>query len=140
MVPKGLMAKIGGVLALIALLFLPLGGCGGASVSGFNVLSAGSVGIGIKFMLIISVSCALAAFFFKTAPAFFLTGGGGLAGLIAGFIVARQSFPVEMRIGVYLSILGFILILAEGFLVKQLNSSENDSNITGSSGEPPSNM
>lgn len=86
------------------------------------------------------MGCAVAAFFLKKAPALFSTGGGGIADLVAAFVVARQSFPVEMRIGAYLSILGFILILAEGFLVKQLNSSESASNISGSSGEPPSNM
>jgi len=41
MLPKALLSKIGGVLALVALLFLPLGGCGAASLTGFDVLGAG---------------------------------------------------------------------------------------------------
>ncbi|OGP64201.1 MAG: hypothetical protein A3K22_06205 [Deltaproteobacteria bacterium RBG_16_42_7] len=130
MVPKGLLSKIGGVFALISLLFLPLGGCGGASVSGFDVLRAGDVGIGIKFMLLISICCAIAAFLLKKAPAFFVAGGGGLGGLFVAYIVARQSFPVEMKIGAYLAILGFGAILAEGFLMKQRDGNNSASNIT----------
>lgn len=137
MIPKGMLSKIGGVLALVALLFLPLGGCGGASLSGFDVLSSGKVGAGIKFMLLISAGCAVAAFFLKKAPALFSTGGGGIAGLIAGFVIARQSFPIEMRVGAYLSMLGFILVLAEGFMARQLGPGESVTNFDGISGGPP---
>ncbi len=118
--PKGLLSKIGGVLSLISLLFLPLvKGCG-QSITGFEVLKAGDVPGG---MLIISIVCAIVVFFIKTAIPFFITGGGGIGGLLGAYTVARKNLPIdieiEIEIGTILSIIGFVLILAEGFLLQK---------------------
>lgn len=118
MLKKDLLAKIGGGLSLVSLLFLPLGGCERVTVTGLEVLRMGDVGFGIKLMLIISILCAIGSFFLKTVPAFFSAGGGGLGGLLIAFVAARQSFPVEMKIGAFLAIIGFGLVLVEGFLQK----------------------
>ena len=116
--PKGVLSKIGGVLSLISLLFLPLvRGCQ-VSVTGFDVLKAGDVGPGIKLMLIISIACAIVVFFLKTAIPFFITGGGGIGGLLGAYTIARQKIPLEIEIGTILSIIGFGLVLAEGFLLQ----------------------
>jgi len=118
MLPKGVLSKIGGVLSLISLLFLPLvRGCQ-VSVTGFDVLKTGGVGPGIKLMLIISIVCAIVVFFLKTAIPFFITGGGGIGGLLGAYTIARQEIPVEIEIGTILSIIGFGLVLAEGFLLQ----------------------
>ncbi|OGV97840.1 MAG: hypothetical protein A3I04_01615 [Nitrospinae bacterium RIFCSPLOWO2_02_FULL_39_110] len=118
MLPKGVLSKIGGVLSLISLLFLPLvRGCQ-VSVTGFDVLKTGGVGPGIKLMLIISIVCAIVVFFLKTAIPFFITGGGGIGGLLGAYTIARQEIPLEIEIGTILSIIGFGLVLAEGFLLQ----------------------
>lgn len=116
---KGLLGKIGGGIAIISLLFMPLvRGCG-TSITGVQAIGARDVGSGIKLLLIIAILCALAAFFMKKAVHFFGSGGGGLFGLFSAYTGARQSFPVEMDIGAFTAIIGFILILAEGIIQKQ---------------------
>ncbi len=115
---KGIMSKIGGVLSIISLLLLPLvRGCG-QSITGFQALEAGDVGIEIKLLLGIAILCAIGALILKKAIHFF-GAGGGFAGLFGAYTVARQSFPVEMDIGTFTAIIGFLLILAEGIIQKQ---------------------
>lgn len=121
MLPKGMLSKIGGGLSLISILFLPLvKGCG-KSITGFEVLKdAPTSDFGmVKIMLIVSIVCAIGAFLLKTAIQFFITGGGGIGGLLGAYTLARQKAPVELEIGVILSIIGFGLILAEGFLLQK---------------------
>ena len=118
-IKKVFLAKIGGGLSFISLLFLPLSkGCG-LTLTGSEVIRAADVPPIIKLLLIISILCAIVSFLLKSAHALFISGGAGLGGLLGAYTIARQDIPVELEIGAILTIIGFGLILIEGFMQKQ---------------------
>lgn len=137
MLPKGLLSKIGGVLSLISLLFLPLVGNWMVTVTGIDILKEAEKWKGefeiIGPMLVISLLCAIGSFFMKTAPAFFTAGGAGLGGLLIAYMATRSNPFLEFKGGAYLSIIGFGLVLAEGFLQTQTSGTD----ARDSSGQPP---
>ena len=121
---KGVLSKAGGILAIISLTVLPLAGCGNSTVSGIEVLTTEDVSIGVKLLLIVSVLCAIGALFGKTRVVFLTLGLVGLGSLITSYVILRQEYynMIEMKTGGYLSIISFILILGDGFISSQNNS------------------
>ena len=113
---KGILSKIGGGLAIFSMLFLPLGGCQGVGVNGLRLIAAGDIGFDIKLMLIIALAGAVAAFFVKVAGLYFASGGTGLGALLIGYVIANSQFPIQLMIGSYLAIGGYLLILADGIV------------------------
>lgn len=118
MLPKGLLSKIGGLLAVISLTVLPLAGCGNYTLSGVEVLTSDNFSTGIKILLMISVLCAVGGLFSKSKAAFLVLGFAGLGSLLASYLVLRKELygNIEMKTGGYLSVIGFILILGDGFI------------------------
>lgn len=68
MLQKGLLSKIGGIVALISILFLPVGGCEKLGLTGIEILSATDKEIEIpseiKLMIVFSLISAFLAIFF----------------------------------------------------------------------------
>jgi hypothetical protein len=125
MLQKGMLTRIGGGLALICLMFLPLGGCFNKTFSGSDLLSHSSVPGGVKLLLIISILSAFCAFFLNAAIQCFISGGVGMTGLIGVYTLLSQKYPdVELKIGGYLAMIGFGLILVEGFILQKKEPGE----------------
>jgi len=74
--------------------------------------------MGIKVFVLISSICAIGALFARGKG--FLLGLGivGLGCLLAGYLILRQNSSglLEMKMGGYFSIIGFLLILGDAFL------------------------
>ncbi len=117
--PKGLLAKVGGILSLLSIIFLPIAGCDQVGITGLEVLRAGDIGILIKALLVISISSAFISLFVKSYITLFACGGVGASGLLISYIMIRQKVPAELKMGAYLALIGFGLIAIEGFLSKQ---------------------
>jgi len=135
---KGILSKIGGGLAIFSMLFLPLGGCQGVGVNGLNLIADGDIGVDIKFMLIIALAGAAVAFFVKATGLYFASGGGGLGALLIGYVIAYSQFPIQLMIGSYLAIGGFLLILADGVIAVNERETPQSANLTkGPPNDPP---
>ncbi|HDO25050.1 MAG TPA: hypothetical protein ENG95_00210 [Nitrospirae bacterium] len=67
------------------------------AATGFEVIRANDVGVGIKLLLIISLLCAIGVFLFKKVLESYYAGGSGIGGLLGAYTVARQIFPVQRR-------------------------------------------
>ena len=118
----------GAGLALVALLFLPLGGCHGAGMTGIEALGSHDITGGVKFLLFICIACAGLGLLAYSAGLCFATGAGGIASLLIAYTVIRQNVPIDLMIGSYLAILGFIGLVGEG----TRQASSNKPNDTGS--------
>lgn len=130
-IKSGVLSKAGGILALISLLFLPLGGCEGITLTGIDALKYSDVSQTIKVMLIFSMACAVLTFAVKSAEAYFTTGGVGVGSLLLAYMIARQDVPVDLKAGGYLAILGFGLVLIEGLMTNNslLDSEPGEANL-----------
>lgn len=117
---KGFLARIGGILAIVSLTVLPLAGCGSSTLSGIDILTVESleISIGIKILLVVAMFCAIGALIVKSQASFLASGLVGLGSLLASYLILRQEFSniIEMKMGGYLSVIGFIFILGEGLL------------------------
>lgn len=132
MLQKGLLSKIGGIVALISILFLPVGGCGKLGLTGIEILSATDKEIEIpseiKLMIVFSLISAFLAIFMTEVLILFICGSCGIAGILIAYQISRSKVPVvELKIGAFLAIIGFALVLVEGFLLskRQDRVSEN---------------
>lgn len=116
------MAKIGGLVALVSIAFLPIAGCGSVGVSGWDIIRANDVGILLKGLILFSALCALFAALTTAVTGLFVTGGGGILSLLIGYTLARQNIPVDLKVGAYLAFIGFGLVLVDAVLRQQKES------------------
>ena len=121
---KGLLARIGGIIAVVSLTVLPLASCGGSSISGVEMLTTEGLNLEIKAFLAISILCAIAAFFARSRLGIWIVGLVGLGSIIASYLLFREEWNVELETGGYLSVIGFVLILSENFLLSYASNSE----------------
>ena len=113
------MAKIGGLIAVVSLCFLPVAGCGNAAVTGLQILRADDVGVILKALIGLSMLCAVLALAATTVIELFATGGGGIVSLLICYALARQKIPFDLKEGTYLAFLGFGLVLIGAALRQQ---------------------
>ena len=112
------LAKMGGIVAIAAILFLPMAGCGMQSVTGIGILESKGIGLIDKMFLVISLICAASAIFLKAAIPILASGIVGLIALAISYLIAKNaaSVPIELKAGAYFAIVSFITILISGFL------------------------
>ncbi len=127
--PRGLLSKVGGVIALVSIVFLPIGGCGDIGLTGFEVLRDNDIPGLIKVLIGISILCAFIALFVKFYVGLVASGAIGITGLLTSYLIARKDIPVDLKAGAYLALIGFGLVLAEG-IRQYLLVSGNDENTT----------
>lgn len=111
------LAKMGGIVAIAAILFLPLAGCGSQTVSGIDMFKSKNIGVIDKMFLVISLLCAASAIFLKAAIPILASGAVGLVTLIVSYLIAKSaaSVPIELKVGAYFAIVSFMIILISGF-------------------------
>ena len=125
MITNGLLARIGGIVALISLTVLPLASCGGSSISGVEMLTTEGLNIEIKVFLLISIICALVAIIVYSKSWIWIVGFVGLGSLISSYLIFREEWNVELETGGYLSVIGFIMILSDIFIVDNVSYSDD---------------
>jgi hypothetical protein len=113
------MAKMGGMVAIASILFLPLAGCGSHTVTGIDMFKSKDIGVIDKMFLIISLICAASAIFLKAAIPILASGVVGLVTLIISYLIAKSaaSVSIELKVGAYFALVSFMIILISGFLL-----------------------
>lgn len=134
---KPWLGRIGAIAALLALLFLPIASCqtGGfadeyeqtwSSTPTYDtwnglgvVISAltGEFPLDIGLFVIISLACAAVGIAAKSAKFCWYFGGGGIASIFLGYIysIITTGEAIFLRIGSFIAITGFIVLVVEGF-------------------------
>lgn len=117
------MAKMGGMVAIASILFLPMAGCGLYNVTGIDMFTSKEISVIVKIFLAISLMCAASVIFLKAAIPILASGVAGLAALIIAYLIAKSaaSVSVELKAGAYFAIVSFIIILISGFLLLGTN-------------------
>ena len=111
------LAKMGGIVAIASVIFLPMvNGCGSQPITGVDILQSNEIGGIIKIFLAVSLLCAAAAIFLKAAIPILASGAVGLAALITAYLMAKSAASVELKSGAYFIIASFVIILISGFL------------------------
>ena len=117
MLTKANLGRLGGIIATLSLLFLPLASCGDAQLTGVDVFNAENSEIH-KLLLVVALVAAIAAIFIVTR-------GAQIAASVAGIIVIALEYfnstsdperLVQLREGAYLALLGFVLVLVAAFM------------------------
>jgi hypothetical protein len=114
------LARMGGIVAIASILFLPMvmPGCGSQSVTGVDIFESNGIAVVVKIFLAVSLVCAALAIFLKAAIPILSSGVVGLAALITAYLIAKNAAPVsiELEAGGYFAIVSFIIIVISGFL------------------------
>ncbi len=77
MVKKGVLAKVGAMVAILGLLILPLGSCQGQNFTGVDVFKAENIDVSIQIFFAISVIFAVLALVVSGKVFCTIVGGGG---------------------------------------------------------------
>lgn len=113
------LAKMGGIVAIASILFLPVAGCGSHLITGLDIFASKEISVIIKIFLAISLLGAASVIFLKTAIPVLASGLVGLAAFITAYLSAKSaaSASIELKSGAYFTIVSFIIILITGLLL-----------------------
>lgn len=112
------LARLGGLIALFSLLFLPLASCGDSQFTGTDLLFTIEDNLIHKGILLIAlVAAGLAVVVAKSHVQL----GAGIAGILAiglEYFSAAQddAGTIQLLQGSYLALVGFVLVLAAGWM------------------------
>jgi hypothetical protein len=117
MLTKSNLGRIGGVIATLSLLFLPLASCGDAQLTGIDVFSAENSEVH-KILLAVALIAAIAAIFVVTRGAQIAAGVVGIVVIALEYFNSMQDPErlVQLKEGAYIALLGFGLVLAAGLM------------------------
>lgn len=111
------LARIGGVIATLSLIFLPLASCGDAQLTGIDIFQAeGSTGH--KAILFVTLVAAVLSIFIMQKWGHLLLGGIGLAAIGLEYLSSLNDpeRTIQLREGAFLALLGFAFVFAAGLL------------------------
>jgi hypothetical protein len=111
------LARIGGIVAALSLIFLPLASCGDAQLTGIDIFQAeGSEGH--KAILFVALAAAVLAVFIIQRWAHLVFGGVGIAAVLVEYLSSLNDpeRTVQLREGAWLALIGFLLVFAAGWL------------------------
>jgi hypothetical protein len=91
------LAKMGGIVALASILFLPMAGCELQSVTGIDMFTSKDISFIVKIFLAISLICAAWVIFLKSAIPILANGVVGLAALTIAYLMAKSAAPVSVE-------------------------------------------
>jgi hypothetical protein len=111
--------KLGGLMALVGFLFLPVAGCGPMNISGMDFMKDQSFEISTKLIIGVAMLCALIMIFAPDKVLVFICSIAGLISLIIAYFVTTSkmgsgndfgmSDAIELKSGAYVSIFGYII-------------------------------
>jgi hypothetical protein len=122
--------KLGGIIALISFLFMPVAGCGGMNITGTDLFSMNGVEDSVKIFAGLAMLCALAMIFIPNTILTLASSIVGIISLVLTFMIVKgkmhsgndfgMSNGVELKSGSYLSILSFIFSAIVSALNKEI--------------------
>jgi hypothetical protein len=117
MVIKRNLGRLGGLIAALSLLFLPLASCGEAQLTGLDIFQADG-NSGHKAILVIALLSAVLAVILVQHRAQLVLGATGLATIVIEYLftIDDPERTIQLREGAYLATLGFLLVFLAGWL------------------------
>lgn len=112
------LSRLGGLIALLALVILPLASCGEATFTGIDVLFELEGAALHKLLVAVAILAAILAIFLVTRQAQVGLGAAGLlATLVAAWMVIGDgSDDTQVQMGAWVAVLGFLIVLAAGLM------------------------
>lgn len=111
--------KLGGMIAVVCFLFLPVAGCGSMNVNGIDLIQMKDFNTEVKLLIVLSMLCGLGIVFLKDKTAVFFSSLWGIVSLIISYTITKGKMNsnndfgmtdfIELKSGSYFSILGFII-------------------------------
>lgn len=112
---KSTLSRIGALIALFALLVLPLASCGSGDITGPGLFTLDGAELH-KILVLVAVLSAALAVFYVTRNAQIGLGGAGLAALAVAALMVVQDGNADtaIRYGTWVAAVGFLLVLIAG--------------------------
>ena len=117
MLIKRNLGRLGGVVAALSLLFLPLASCGDAQLTGVDIFQAEG-NSGHKAILFIALAAAVLSVILVEHKAQLILGAIGLATIVVEYLftIDDPERTIQLREGAYLAALSFLVIFLAGLL------------------------
>lgn len=117
MLTRNNLARLGGVIAALSLIFLPLASCGDAQLTGIDIFQAEGGG-GHKVVLFIALAAAILSVVIMQRWAQMILGATGIATIVLEYIntLNDPERTVQLLGGAFLALLGFVLVLVAGLM------------------------
>ena len=108
---------MGGTVALVSILFLPIVGCGGDNATGLQVIQSTNIPGNIKVFVALAAFAALLCIFLWHHIAAIAASIGGFVSLLIAYNLGHSKLEgIEMKAGAYLAMLGFAVTVIVNFL------------------------
>jgi hypothetical protein len=128
------LVKVGGIVAIVGFLFLPIAGCGDMTLKGMDLFGSGDVSLIVKILAGLAMAGALLVIITKSRTISFMGSILGIACLLVAYFIAKKemgsddelgiSEAIKLKSGSYVSILGFILAAFVSRSKKELLTNE----------------
>lgn len=111
------LARIGGTIATLALVFLPLASCGEGQLTAMNIFRAEGSWLH-KAILFGALAAAVLSIFIMRGWAHLLFSFMGLAAIAVEYLFTQDenTGDIQLREGAYVALFGFLLVLLAGVL------------------------
>lgn len=112
---KSALSRIGALIALFALLVLPLASCGSGDITGPGLFKLDGAELH-KILVLVAVGAAAMAVFYVSRNAQIGLGGLGLGALAVAALMVVQDGNADtaVRYGTWVAAVGFLLVLIAG--------------------------
>lgn len=112
---KSTLSRIGALIALFALLVLPLASCGSGDITGPGLFKLDGAELH-KILVLVAVGAAAMAVFYVSRNAQIGLGGLGLGALAVAALMVVQDGNADtaVRYGTWVAAVGFLLVLIAG--------------------------
>jgi len=112
-----LLSRIGGTIAALALIFLPLASCGEGQLTAADIFQAEGIWPH-KAILFGAIVAAILSIFIMRRWAHLLFGFMGLAAVAVEYLFTQDESTgdIQFREGAYVALFGFLLVLLAGVL------------------------
>ncbi|PQJ12993.1 hypothetical protein CJD36_004410 [Flavipsychrobacter stenotrophus] len=116
-VNTGFFSGMGGVIAIVSILFLPIIGCGGDTITGVGIFKSNQVSSEIKLFIGIAVLMGLVLIFLRKYLVAAITGIAGLVSLLIAYSIAHSKIAgIELKFGAFFAMIGFAISSLVNFL------------------------
>lgn len=117
-----IISKVGGAIAIVSILFMPVVGCGGDTANGIDLVQSKNISGDIKACIVVCMLCGLLILLLRTQIQQALSGIIGIVALLGGYMLAKDKLQMlDLKAGYYLSLMGFALTTLVSFLKPSLN-------------------
>lgn len=111
------LSRIGGLVALVALLVLPLASCGEGQITGPELFRMEGAELHKLLVAVAGISAALTIFYVSRNAQLGLGAAGLISMLISAWmVIGDDSADTQVQIGAWVAVLGFVLVLVAGYM------------------------